>query len=657
MRGSKLLDHPPSPPSGSRSAALLASSFALLVSACGAAAPPPPARPAPVVVSAPPAEVVASPPVAPELEPAEALAQALALVDRAKLHDWRPDREEVERARAEGLDEARALSLARALGRDCLAQRERSSKACGAFDGLGSDETSRVGTTLLALLGEAADPLPVASPTVTLLVRLDARGSYRAGAALDRLLSRRARATRAACVPPSPAEIAAADAGLADFLVVEPAGGVKAGSTLVARRPTADEAADLAYFYAAVAANGSEVGVSVEDRASPPKKKDDPAVTERVELSARLTDALLDGDLARHAELADRYLRSLGYPDAIRVAEEGDARWGGAGYAFVMRDAARTHELLGHAELAASLYRRAPPGGGACGTSTESRRADQIAGVIRTTEESIGCRGVVAELLYASDAGGDVGPARLASAGFDVERLYRAALLTSNREDRVALEHAFASAPSLAAGASARLARLGEERWVERVRAVAGFADTARKSGVERLLHVAEAGAGATRVEAVRALGELVEDRGYDPCDDLGFGWGSGTSSGERRVRSVMHACDGSVSASEMKKIAARLAKLTRDPDDSFRAAVATALGRTGASSAKAALASLVKDPAVIAGSEVCRSRGDGPSICEPNRPVHLAAEDALAALADADAHRRELAKERAKTKPVAAKR
>jgi len=43
-----------------------------------------------------------------------------------------------------------------------------------------------------------------------------------------------------------------------------------------------------------------------------------------------MTAALIDGDIARHAETAEAYLTTLGWPGPIRVAEDDAPRWGGA---------------------------------------------------------------------------------------------------------------------------------------------------------------------------------------------------------------------------------------------------------------------------------------------------------------------------------------
>jgi hypothetical protein len=575
--------------------------------------------------------------------PTEALAEAKALVTAAKLDEYLVHPEDLERARELGLSEAKARTLLAAMAAPCLAERARDAAACASLTSFvtakDGDDLGKVVPVLVTYLGAVADPAIESAASTKLLVRLEARGVWRAGMAIDAILTRRAEAARKACAPPTESEIAAASSALGDFLLVE---GGAAGKPASARPPSADELRDLAYFYASVAASGPEVASVGEDELARPLGKDDPAVTTRKELADGLRDALLDGDLARHLELAERYLGSLGYPGPIRAAEEGDRRWGGAGYSYVMRDAARSAELLGRLELAGALYRRAQPGGGACGTSVESRREDQIQGAVRVGEEAAGCRAVVPELLYAAGHVESEGPQRLEQAGFDVIRLYRGALLTRGRSDRETLERALSSVPALAEAARERAARLGNEDWARRVRAVEGFADTARKGALERLFSIAESGTGDDRVRAVGAIGDLVESHGDDPCDPASlYGWGGGGSSGEREIRSVMHACEGSLSAAERRTVADRLAKLGRDPEGELRAAVAAALGKTAEPTAEGSLRRLLRDT-WDTGGRVCRTVGDKPEVCQPNRPVRLAAEDGLEALQAAERLRRE---------------
>lgn len=622
--------------------------MALLAASCGAPAGSTHPRQAIPIAALPSASAVASaapPPADPLPSAAEALTIAKELVARAKLQDYLVDDDDLVRARGVGLDEARARTLVEAMAAACLASRADGDEVCASLTSGKDEDLGKTFATLVTYLGEASDPLPLGSRTVTLLVRLHARGAWQAGMALDHLLARRFAATRGACVAPTKEELDRAAASLADFVVVAPDRSVKGAPKWIARRPTESELADLAYFYASIATNGPPVGESVEDVSAIAPKPDEAALAERKKQRDEMKLALLDGDLARHASLADRYLKSLGYPGPIRAAEDRDARWGGAGFSFVLRDAARSAELLGKLELAADLYRRAAPGGGMCGTSNASRRDDQIEGTIRTAEASSGCRAVVAEHLFATDLRAETGPKRLADAGFDVERLYRGALLTVHRGDHAVLVQAIAAVPSLSQAATDRLTRLGDEAWSTRVRAIPGYADTARKKGIETLLAIAEGGAGSDRAEAVSAIGRLAQDRGYEPCAKSGFGWGVGSSDGARAIGSVMHACEGSLDATEMQKLVRRLAALRSDADPALRVAVARSLGETGSPAARSALRDLARDK-VDVGGEVCRSRNGGPSVCQPNRPVRIAAEEALEAIDEAEANRKRVSEQ-----------
>ena len=540
---------------------------------------------------------------------------------------------------AAGLTEEKTRTLIEALARECLAAQDRDLPLCKQIAGSDKGFLEQLAQTLIRYLGEIAEPSVAPSSSVRLLVRLSGRGAWQAEMALERILVRRAEASLGPCSPPSDPEIAAASTSLKGFVVIEAPASPK-GAWAV-HEPTQTELPDLAYFYAAVATNGPAVGETVEDTSSTTPKPNDPAVTDRRALADQLKAALFDGDLEAHAKLADRYLHTLGFPGPIRAHEDLDARWGGAGFSYVIRDAARSEELLGHDAVAAALYRRAQPGGGMCGTSTASRRDGQIAGVIRATERATGCRAALAERLFAVDLSPEAGPARLERAGFDLARLYRGALLTTNRSERADIERALSSAPSLAVEAQSRLARLGNEAWAVRVRAIPGYADSAKKKAVDRLLGVAERGASADRVDAVNTIGRLVQDKGYDPCDKATtHGWGE-SSSGDRQVISLTHRCEDSLDAAERKKLVSRLAALRGSPDPELRTAVAKALGRTGALAAKPLLGPMKSD-VFDAGGQVCTSRGSKPAVCTPNRPVKLAAEEALEAIDEAEATRKE---------------
>ena len=612
--------------------------------ACGIAlhgcARPTPTPTPPVVVALPAVKPTprGTPPV--PLTPEAARAEGKALVVKGMLTSGFVDEAGFLRAKAVGLTEDKAATLLEALARVCLDAHDAAEAAC---TDLGSDANGfdDVLSVLLGVLGWAIPsqaPKGAPRPSVRLLLRLEARGLWRATVALREVLKRRTEAALGPCAPPTVSEIAQASASLAGFAVVD---GPTARSPKNAWRlhaPTPSELADLAYFYAAIAEQGPEVGLSQEDHASPAKPPDDPEVLQRKRWASQMQTALLEGDLETHAKLAGAYLGSLGFPGPIRTREDGDVRWGGEGFSFVLRDAARGHELLGHDAKATELNRRARPGGGMCGTSTDTRRNDQRRAILRATERTTGCRAALADRLYGLDRDPWTGPSRLARAGFDVARLYRGALLTKNRDDRANLETAFAAAKR--ADAQDRLVRLGTEDWVSRVRAIEGYADTARKGALDILFGLAEGGAVPSRVRAIHTIGNLVQERGYDPCNKAERrGWGVGST--ERTVTSVMHTCEGSLDAREQSRVVARLGALAGSSEVVLRTAVAEALGKTGAPAARPFLVLLEKDPSPAVG-EICTSVDSGPQVCGPNFPVRRAAQAALAELASAARTRQE---------------
>jgi hypothetical protein len=314
-------------------------------------------------------------------------------------------------------------------------------------------------------------------------------------------------------------------------------------------------------------------------------------------------------------------------------------RWGGSGASYLMREAARSAELLGRYDLAEALYRRALPGGGMCGTTVHLRLAAQIAGAVRAAEQRGGCRTAVVERLYAlARADTPYGTDSLARAGFDVPRLYAGALLMSGRDDVAALERALLALPSRSAEAVARLTRLGQEAWATRVRALEGYADTAKGAALPWLMALAAQGGATTRTEALHALGALAEDRGYDPCvpTRLGRIWGTHSGDGRREVRGIMQDCKTRLRAPTIDDLVQRVEAMAKDSDASVREAVANTLGRLGATRSRPVLKAL-SDDRFDAGGQVCTQRGSEPQVCERNRPVALAAREALDALKRAD--------------------
>jgi hypothetical protein len=616
----------------SRSAVALA-----LVAVAACAAPPPPATPpARIVALAAPAAPAPPPePEEPLLPREEAVGLGRSIVARWKEGPRYDDAKRDAWLRDEQLDERRVRRLLLSVARPCLDQPGREAPACVEINDSGTP-SGEAAEGLVELLAETAAPAPSASASARLLARLEARGFYRADLAQRRILERRSIASPGLCAPPGAGEIEAAKRALADFAIAD--------GVLAARWPSAVEMDDLAYFYASIANAGPEVGHFDEERGAKPLPVNHPDLTARAGLRDEMRAALGDGDLERHARASDAYLRTLGYPGPIRAAEEGSMAWGGASFSFVMRDAARSAEILGRYELAEALYRRAAPGGGACGTSTPSRRDGQIAGAVRAAELRRGCRAAVAERLFAIalDIHHAHGPERLARAGFDVGRLYAGALLTVGRDDPARLDRALRALPARSGDALARLGRLGPEAWATRVRAIPGYADTARGAGLDRLLAIAEHGPDPARAEAIDSIGLLAEDHGYDPCikSSLGFGWGHGSSSRlERKVRGVMSTCATRIDAAAIERAARRIAALAADPIPSVREAVAVALGRIASPHGKNALALLARDT-FDAGGQICTIPPSGPQVCSPNRPIARAAHEAQKALVEADARR-----------------
>lgn len=514
----------------------------------------------------------------------------------------------------------------------CLAQRSPDAPECDKLDDANAPE-SLVIPQLFQLLGEVdASPLGPGR-TMQLLTKLDARGLWRADSTIERILERQAMAALAnkSCKLPSAEQIAAAEDGLADFVVID--------GPSRARKPTSAERADLAYLYAALADAGAEIGQTAEAQAQP-LPDDHPDNDRRRELRVTIDKAFADGDITEHAAQSERYLATLGYPGPLRLGEEKDMRWGGSGASFLMRDLARSLEILGRFAESEALHRRAKPGGGMCGTSVYSRLNEQIEGVIRTGEQARGCLAAVPDRLFAdaSDLHDSYGPEWLTSRGLDVPRLYRGALLTLGRTDRVELEKTL-DASSFAAEGRARLERVGLESWGRRVRAIPGYADTAGGASADRLLAIILQGQAQDRVEALDALSMVLEDDGYDPCLPRRLhGFHRYSGGGRRNVRNVMTKCATRVDAATVERVVAAVLHLHKEPDHELRERLATFLGRVGSMKAKATLKVLATDR--YENGEICESIGDGPSICSRHFPVARAAKNALERLAKTQKNR-----------------
>ncbi len=477
---------------------------------------------------------------------------------------------------------------------------------------------------VIELLAEVAAPTVGATPAVRLLVRLDELGSFDAERALERVLERRFLLRAPKCVAPTKAAIAAADAELDDFFVLE--------EQKPPRAPTPQERSDLAYFHAAVDGAAGWIG-SLATVPGQLLQDDHPDVTLRKNLDAELTAALARGDVEEHAKLAPRYLASLGYPGPVRAQE--DAAPGTRGYGDIMRDLARSLEILGRLDEAAALYRLPVPFRG-CTMSTLDDEL-QIRGIIRTSEGPSGdCRRSAAMRLYAVDGIRDetYGVEALEAGGYDVARLYRAALATQGRQDADEVKRRLEGSPHASAGLT-RLTRLGAEPWLKDLRALRGYADAAGAAALDTLLDLAEHGSTDAREEALEALAALADDDGTDPCSSTGGRW---RFSGDRKVRRLSERCETKLPAADSAALATRLAGFAKDPSPQVREHVAAALGRVASPAGKKALASLAKD--TYENGEICRYVGDQPKQCERNFPVRRAAKEGLERLAAAEKNR-----------------
>lgn len=513
----------------------------------------------------------------------------------------------------------------------CLDQKDREASACAAIRE-GKTEGAKLVLPLVELLGELAPLEPGATPATRLLVALGARGFYQADMAVERILERRFAAHLGPCAPPTAEEITRASETLDDYVVVAVDGAVRA--------PTAKERADLAYLCASIGDAPADIGAGAIAPASK-LAADDPAVVQRNRIRAGMQEAMLVGDITAYVPLADQYLRSLGFPGAVRANEEGDERWGGLGLSYVMRDYAKAAEILGKHEVAEQLYRDARPGGGMCGTSTDSRRDDQREGAIRAAEQRLGCRRALLDRLAGTtfDPYEHYGTKRLSEAGFDVARLYRGAFLSLGRDREQELRTRLQGS-AFASTALPRLERRGPEAFGARVDAIAGLARTTGRGSIETLLAIAETEHEVLAPHALEVLGELLMDLGNEPCRE-GSGRMRRIRSRHRNIASLQDVCATVVDEKTVAGIVGRIAKLATSKRPAIREAVARALGDIASPSGKKTLSTLARD-AFDVGGQICTSTGKGPSVCRPNRPVREAATSALEAIRDREKRIRE---------------
>lgn len=411
-------------------------------------------------------------------------------------------------------------------------------------------------------------------------------------------------ATLGPCTPPDGEAQRDAETELADFFVLDRR---RPGATeLSARALAPQERRDLAYFMASVREAGpavsdvSEPGPASGQSVTPRDQKRRKELVEEAEAAREL------GDRTRLRTLLHRYLVSLGFPGPIRESDEGARAWGGARFSFVLRELAWLSELEGRYADAAQMYRRADPGGGMCGTSYDSYREDQILGLIRATERSLGCAPIVPERLmdwngadYTEEQMGSkqrarqgYGTERLAAAGYDIERLYRGALLTRNRNtDLPQLRAAFLTLPRRdQQRAVARLDRRGPEAWEARVHAIEGLVETLGRDAPKPVFALLPLVDSDTRQRAIVAVGELSARHVMGPCDpDDHSAWGAGGSNvWHRRVPAFGTSCALAYDDAEADTVAqalARYARSSREPE--VRTAAIDALGNVFSPHAK----------------------------------------------------------------------
>ncbi|WAS97487.1 HEAT repeat domain-containing protein [Nannocystis punicea] len=492
---------------------------------------------------------------------------------------------------------------------------------------------------LLDTLGEIG--LPADAPV---LLRLEAIGIYSAERSLEAILTRAMAdaVPKARCAPPTRTEVAAARLALADFAVLRRHGGVLRGEA-----PTSAELDDLAYFFAAVTDAGPVVGGAVEASPGSPLTPAAPD-PENDRLAAAASDARARGDVLGLVQNGRAYLARLGFPGPLQGSAESHWAWGGARYSYVFRDLALGAELLGDPALAGELYRRADPGGGMCGTSVSYRWSEQVRGAIRSAERAGDCRVAVPERLLDVDGPRDMvpkpapdsmdyGPARLASAGFDVQRMYRGALLTAGRDAEPAeLRAALERTPEpLRSAALARLGRRGSEAWEARVHAIEGLADVAGRAALTELGHILPDLADGPRQRALEAIGAVANRPSWDPCDpnEAGIYLGSFSSQWSRHVASLGERCDTALRLHESAPLARSLTQWLSDEDPGTREAAAVALGKIGHRDALPALRARQRDPYTPDGQRRCDEAG-----CRRFFPVREAVREAIATIRELSA-------------------
>lgn len=427
------------------------------------------------------------------------------------------------------------------------------------FDGRATAERKRIVSTLVEFLGEVGGP-----EHLPLLLKLGAGGVVDGDIAAEKITTRAWQARMAippkdACGPPTPEKIAEAARALEGFVVLD-----AAAEGLSAREPTAEERADLSYLLASISPADTPIGEG-GDQSSwlDAPKGDDP---EASHLWKAWKAAQATGDDEQLIAASRALLNHHGYPGTL-TAKSAQFTWGGATFSTVLRELAPALERRGAFVEAAQLYRRADPGGGACGTSFEANWTAQLKGLIRTAESAGRCGDVIAERLTALKPPFDA--SILSARGFDLRRLYRGAQVARNRGDRPLVEQALAQLPEpRRERAQRRLAEKGLEHWDQRVHARVGLIGLLRP---EELVQAArELGridpTAGNLVEALDALADRARHSNHDPCRPIPRN-GRLTvsfSMGSTSVSALNGACETRLTAAEEDELAAAIVALPR---------------------------------------------------------------------------------------------
>lgn len=544
--------------------------------------------------------------------PAQALEQVSALLDSADAHGRYVSEAARARLTDAGLDEGLAIA---ALGAslDCQCRLDLREPLLAWLEDYGS---------------EAAYPV---------LVRAEAAGDFTATRVIETRLTERMLGNLGPCAAPDDARVAELAGELADFTVI-----VDGPTGPSARWPTAQERDDLAYFLASVEHATAPIE-RVRDRGGTGDGGSGgsaEAAEQRESLLARFAQAERAGELGAMRRAATRYLSTLGWPDELVLAGERDWAWGGARASYVARDLARTSEMLGDDAIALELYEHADPGGGACGTSIDYHREQQTKGFIRAAEQLGRCELTVAMRLLDWDGrfGEAYGPERLARAGFDLERIYRGALVTRDRDDDELLARAWASAADdVAAAGRARRARRGNEAWERRVWAIEGLLDELGRPEVPTAVALLAEASPALDKRIVAAIGELEAREHVGRCPE-GLGWfggGSFSTVWSRPVDAVGHDCPSELDDRAADRLAQSLIPGLRSDDLELVRITAVALGRIAS---PRAVRSLRRTQSVIARrlracGRACTADDDTtqcPAACRDLRELDAALGEAL---------------------------